>query len=417
MSIDYSSIKQQKVKKADEVVVKENFFTRLINKIEQFQTVPSKEKQFFVQNLRVMVTGGLPLDRALRTLGDQTENVRFKKIINQLLADTVKGVSFADSLSRYKSVFGNLFINMVQAGEMSGRLDEVLKQIYLQLKKSNELKSNVKSAMTYPVIVVLAMIGIGIGMLVFVIPKITGIFTEANVSLPLPTRILIATSNFIVSHGILVSILAIVLVGSFIAFIKTQKGKYILHAILLKTPIFASIIKQINLAQFTRNLSSLIKTDIPIVKTFEVTSQIDARAHRTVAGALRRQMHRGRSLEHPIHIVPQFMAIVDQRGMMPGAKRMQFFMVDQCLGLGSGERHSIQAPTAVNHPQFEKHAGRRVLAGLRVALLKMEETLLRPSAWIRPEDHFPCEGLRARERMNVDLQRIADAIKQHGFAD
>jgi type IV pilus assembly protein PilC len=280
MTIDYSQLKQKSEKNLEtNNEVKIGKIKSLINKLQEIQSIPSKEKQFFVQNLQVMVSGGLPLDRALKTLADQTTNFRFKKIIEDLRTSTIKGVSLADSLNKHKSVFGELFISMVQAGELSGRLDEVLKQVYLQLKKSNELKSNVKSAMTYPVIVVLAMVGIGIGMLVFVIPKITGIFTEAKVELPLPTRILISTSNFITGNGILVGSASIIFIVLFILFFKTDKGKYFFHGLFLKLPIFSGIIKQINLAQFTRNISSLIKTDIPIVKTFEVTAQIVGNHH------------------------------------------------------------------------------------------------------------------------------------------
>jgi len=168
---------------------------------------------------------------------------------------------------------------MIESGEISGHLDEVLDQIYIQIKTSNELKSRIRSAMTYPIIVIIAMTGIGIGMLVFVIPKITAIFDQMNAELPFATRFLINFSDAIVNNGLITALGFIGFISLFISFIKSKKGKKIFHYVLLRIPVFGAIIKKINLAKFTRTLSSLIKTDIPIVKTFEITSETLSNYH------------------------------------------------------------------------------------------------------------------------------------------
>ncbi len=250
------------------------FFKKIIDRLNEIGTVPSKDKIFFVQNLQVMIKSGLPLDRSLKTLALQTSNQKFKKVINDLAASTEKGVSFTDSLKKYENIFGHLFISMVEAGEISGRLEDVLKQIYLQIKKLHELKSKIISAMTYPMIVIVAMVGIGIGMIVFVVPKITAMFTEVAVELPWATKILINFSNFIVSHGLLASVTVLGFVALIILTLKNETTKYYYHFIFLKLPIFSGIIKKINLAKFSRTLSSLMKTDIALVKAFEITAQI-----------------------------------------------------------------------------------------------------------------------------------------------
>ncbi len=252
---------------------------KLYEILTEISTISTKEKQFFMQNLKVMVRSGLPLDKALKTLSVQTRNRKFKKIIYNLYKDTEKGISLTESLTRNKGVFNNLIISMIESGEMSGHLDEVLDQIYLQIKTSNELKGRIKAAMTYPVIVIIAMIGIGIGMLVFVIPKITTVFDEMDAELPFATRFLINFSNAIVDNGLITSISFITFLILIILFIKSPKGKKILHYILLKLPIFGTIIKKVNLAKFARTLSSLIKTDIPIVKTFDVTAETMANSY------------------------------------------------------------------------------------------------------------------------------------------
>jgi len=211
MALDLKRIQQ-----SEENLIAKNKgkFSRLLQLTQGLNTISSKEKQFFVQNLQVMTKSGLPLDRSLKTLALQMSNKKFKSIITSLYQDTEKGVAFQDSLGKFKSTFGELFINMVEAGSISGKLDEVLGQIYLQIKKGNELKSRIKSAMTYPVIVLIAMVLIGIGMLIFVIPKITSLFDQVSADLPVATKLLINTSDFIISHGLLSAALALAVIIS-----------------------------------------------------------------------------------------------------------------------------------------------------------------------------------------------------------
>jgi len=249
-------------------------FQEFFKKVKNFGTIPLKERLFFVQNLRVMVTSGLPLANALKTLGAQTKNKRFKQIILDLHDSTEKGVSFSDSLKHHRSVFGDLFINMIMAGEASGQLDEVLTELYLQMKKDHDLIAKVKSAMTYPVIVLVAMIGIGTAMMIFVMPKLITVFEEMEAELPFFTRMLIALTNFIANQGALVTVFLVIVAILIIVFIKTNPGKHFWHKVMLNTPIMGKIIKKINIARFTRTVSSLIKTDIPIVETFKITSKI-----------------------------------------------------------------------------------------------------------------------------------------------
>ncbi|MDP2586505.1 MAG: type II secretion system F family protein [Candidatus Komeilibacteria bacterium] len=272
MSIDLEKVDQrhQSMEKTRE----KPWLAKFLAKLNDIGTVSDKEKIFFTQNLQVMIRSGLPLDRSLKTLAEQVSNKKFKKIIADLAASTEKGLAFTDSLSKYEQVFGHLFISMVQAGEISGKLEDVLKQIYLQIKKAHELKSRIIGAMIYPVIVITAMVLIGIGMMIFVVPKITAIFVEMKAELPLPTKVLIGISNFILNNGLLTGLAAILFIGLIIYTIKNEKTKYYYHYLFLKTPILGGIVKKINIAKFARTLSSLLKTDISLVKSFEITAQI-----------------------------------------------------------------------------------------------------------------------------------------------
>lgn len=232
------------------------------------------DKLFFAQNLTLMIKSGLSLSRGLAILAKQTENKRFKKIITDICQRVEKGQLLSKSLELHPQVFSSIFINMVKAGEESGRLDEILKELTLQIRKEHELLSKVKGALIYPIVVVVAMVGIVGGMMIFVIPQLTKMFTEAGVNLPLPTKILIAASAFLSQQLIFVLIFIVVSIVVFLKFKKTANGKQIFHKFILRLPILGAIALKVNLARFARSLSSLLKTDIPIVSSFEITATL-----------------------------------------------------------------------------------------------------------------------------------------------
>ena len=248
-------------------------------KIPFLNRVKTVEKIFFTQNLQVMVKAGLSVSVSLKTLAQQTSNKFFQTVLMDLYQRVDKGNSLADSLALYPKVFPELFVNMVRAGEKSGKLEDVLLQLTVQIRKSHTLIAKVRGAMTYPVIVITAMVGIAIAMIVFVIPKITGMFEEVNATLPLPTRILIALSDFMIANGLWVGIGFVVLIIAFFRLIRTKKGSYIWHGLLLKLPIIAPILRKINLAKFSRTFSSLLKTDIPVVQSFQITASTLGNSH------------------------------------------------------------------------------------------------------------------------------------------
>lgn len=251
-------------------VVKTQSTNKLLQYFENLQGVPVVQKIFFTQNLAVMLRGGFSIGRAMGTLALQTNNKYFRKILLALQDDLESGLGFALALKKYPRVFPDIFTNMVAAGEVSGKLDEVLKSLTVQMKKDHQLVSKVKGAMTYPIVVIVAMIGAGVTMIVFVIPKLLTVFTESNVALPLPTRILIGISNQLTTYGLWYAIGLLAIAGGIISIGRTIKGKYFFDQTALHTPILGPIIKKINLARFTRNLSSMMATDIPIIQAFQI---------------------------------------------------------------------------------------------------------------------------------------------------
>lgn len=240
----------------------------------RFSKVPIKQKIFFVQQLGIMIKTGISLAVALKTLAEQIKHKKFKKILTAVQAEVEQGNLFSKSLEKYKKTFGELFVSMIQGGEMSGKLEDVMAELFIQMKKDHAIVSKVRGAMIYPAVILTAMVGVGIMVVIYVIPSLTSIFDEMNATLPLPTRVLIKISEIVNKYGLIIVGGVVTIIVGFIFTIKNPKGKFIFHKILLSTPIAGGIIKKINLARFSRTFSSLLKTDIAIIKTFEITSNV-----------------------------------------------------------------------------------------------------------------------------------------------
>lgn len=230
------------------------------------------EKIFFIRNLRVMIKAGLPLPRALETLANQTKSQKFKKTLLNIKDEIIKGGSFSDSLRKYPDVFSELFQNMVKAGEESGTLEDVLQTLSQQMEREYELKSKIKGALIYPAVIIGAMLGIGILMLVMVVPKLAETFKELNIELPMTTKLVITLANFLVEKWYLVIIILFLLFFLFWRAMKTKTGKKIIDTLLLKIPIISPIIQKTNVAYTARTLSSLITAGVPIVRSLEITT-------------------------------------------------------------------------------------------------------------------------------------------------
>lgn len=291
-----------------------NLIKQIDDYLMKLSRVPLKEKLFFVQNLGLMLKSGISLSVALTTLAGQTKNKYFIHVLSDLGLMVEKGTSFADSLRKYQKVFGEMFIHMVEAGELSGKLEDVLHELYVQMKKEHKLISKVKGALTYPAVILFAMFGIGTFMMIVVVPKITEMFDELEAELPLPTKIIMAVSDALVNNGILTLIGFIIFIIIFIQIYKNPKGKLFIQSGMLKTPIFGPIIKKINLARFARNISSLLKTDIMIIKSFEITAMVLGNLkYREALLEMAKKIKKGGKLNEVISQKPQlFPPVVNQ---------------------------------------------------------------------------------------------------------
>lgn len=244
--------------------------------IAKLSRISFVEKIFFVDHLRTMIHASLSLVEALEILGKEMESRKFKKIINNVKTEVEKGRQLSEVLGEYPKVFPPIYVKMVASGELSGKLDESLEQIVIQMKKTQELRSSIRGAMIYPSVIIIAIVGVAIFMMIAVLPKMLSLFSEFEAELPLATKILITVTKFFNNPFNL--ILLFVGIASIIALFvlalkKLPSFRKFIHTTNLNLPIIGPVIKQINLARFSLTLSSLLKSTIPIIEAMDIAAE------------------------------------------------------------------------------------------------------------------------------------------------
>lgn len=249
--------------KSKDFVNKKSFF-------EKFKKVGTVEILMLFTNLGTMMRAGLPIVEAIDTLAENQKDKRLKNALEKIRYDVENGETLSKSLRQFPDLFKNNIIAMIEIGEEGGNLDETILTLTEQLKKDYELRKKVKGAMTYPMVVMGAMLLIGTGLITFVLPQITG-FLEGMGELPITTRILMGTSDFMQAN--IAYIVVAVVLGVIIhkRLMKNSKPyRYRIQSILLKTPKFGNVMKQLQVAAFTRSLGTLIHSGVPIIKAMEI---------------------------------------------------------------------------------------------------------------------------------------------------
>ena len=235
--------------------------------------IKASELVVFSRQLATMVDAGLPLIQALDTLRDQAESVGFRTVLGALVSSIEGGSSFSEALALHPKVFTNLFVNMVRAGETSGTLSEILDRIASYMEASANLKRKVKSAMIYPAVVTFLSIVITIVLLVKVIPVFADIYDSFGQVLPLPTRMLLSFSNFLRSYlhfGVIGLGVAAFL---FMKYKKTDEGALKFDRFTFRLPIFGDLFKKISVSRFSRTLSVLIRSGVPILSALDIVAR------------------------------------------------------------------------------------------------------------------------------------------------
>ena len=254
--------------------------TKLSNEIKFSLLKPRNVKQdelsIFTRQLSTMINAGVPLTRSLNSLQEHTENPVFRDTLENIKGDVESGVSLADALGKHPKVFSDIYVNMVRAGEAAGILDEVLNRLAVQQEKSATIRKKIKSAMTYPVVLVVISVLAFFGLMIFVIPKIGQIIIDLggpDAELPLITKIMLGISNFIISFWyILFPVIGACCVG-IKKYLATPQGKTKFHIAILKLPAVSTIIKKVAVARFARTYASLIGAGVSVIEALSITSR------------------------------------------------------------------------------------------------------------------------------------------------
>lgn len=226
------------------------------------------------RNLAAMLGAGLSLSRALSVIERQSGNKYLREIVTDISNSVKKGSSFHAALAAYPAVFPELFVAMTKAGEESGSLTDALNVVGVQMERSEELTRKVKGAMIYPSIVVTAIGIVGVLMLIYVVPTLTNTFKELGVAVPLSTKIIVAVSDFMVAHVLVVLFGLIGLVASGIAFVRSKVGARAVLATALHLPVINELVRETYTARAARTLSSLLSSSVPVLEALSITKEV-----------------------------------------------------------------------------------------------------------------------------------------------
>ena len=241
---------------------------------EMIGTVKLSDKIIFTRNMAAMIDAGLTISRALTVMQRQMKNPIFKRTLKQIDDYIRSGSSFSDALRKFPKIFSPLFVAMVHAGEEGGVLGDSLRTIAQQMDRAYTLKKNIRGALIYPTIVIIAMVVIGILMLLYVVPTLSSTFEELGADLPGTTQAVVSISNFIIEHTLLTLGLMALASGSFVYALHTRIGRRIFEAFILHLPIIKGLVHETNAARTTRTLSSLLVSGVEVIAALKITREV-----------------------------------------------------------------------------------------------------------------------------------------------
>ena len=278
--------------------------------------VKLKDLVMFTRQLSTMVSAGVPLTRSLVTLQTQTDNSYFKTVIGGITKDVEGGMTIGDSMAKYPNVFSEVYVNMVKAGEAGGILDEILKRLASQVEQEASMHKKIKSAMTYPVVIGTIAVFAFFGLMIFVMPKMAKIIKDLggpNAKLPVYSQFLLDMSGYMQKYAVPMFIIIGVVIYSIRRYIKTPKGKYKFHLLMLRTPIIKDILVKIAVARFARTFASLMSAGVSVLDALEVTG--GAMGNKVLERDLQeaaKDVKNGKPLSEPIAASKYFPPIVSQ---------------------------------------------------------------------------------------------------------
>jgi len=284
--------------------------------------IGTKDKIVFSRQLATLIGAGLPLSQSMRTIAEQTENKRFRAIVEEILADVESGKTLSDSFAKYPDIFDKVFLSLIKAGEASGTLDDALKRIANQQEKDAAMMSKIKGALTYPLIVLVVIFGVMAFMLFTVVPQVEKLYDDLGKELPFLTQTMVNGADFLTKFWWLV-IIILGVAGYFIAqYLKTEDGIKVKDTFKLNVPLFGVMFRKLYMARFARTAQTLLNTGVPMLDMLKITSEA---VNNTIVGAgitrAAEKVKGGKALsesiaseEYILQLVPQMVKIGEQSG-------------------------------------------------------------------------------------------------------
>lgn len=265
--------------------------------------VGTEDIAIFTRQLSTMISAGIPLMESLDVLAQQQEDPGFERVLNEIVDEVRSGEDFSTALSNYPNQFTKIYVSMAEAGEASGNLDTVLTRLAEYMESAEQLKREIKSAMTYPVISLFLIVGIAMGLMVFIVPKFKKIFDSIGGGMELPgiTQFTLSVSLFLQTNFWYVVLGAIALYGLWYFYTSTDMGEWHWHWFLLKVPIFGPLFRKVAIARFAQTYATLIRSGVPILGALEITAETSG--NRVIEDAVlesREEVRQGEHLGPPL---------------------------------------------------------------------------------------------------------------------
>jgi len=272
MAVD--KLRSQKYTVMSLVEVKASGTASLLDRWNPFKGgIKGKDLSIFSRQLATLVSAGVPIVQGLTILEEQIESPAFKKVITGVRSDIESGIAIADALKKHPRAFSELYVSMIRAGETGGVLDTILERLSNYLESAEELKSKVKGAMVYPLVVVGVSSAVTLFLMVGVIPTFKKVFSSFGQELPLPTRILMQISDGLAHHIFIILAVPVILFFAGRAWYKTEKGRAALDHLVIRLPVMGDLVKKVAVAKFTRTLGTLIKSGVPILQALDTVAK------------------------------------------------------------------------------------------------------------------------------------------------
>lgn len=287
-------------------------------------SVKPRELAVFTRQFSVMIDAGLPLVQALESLSTQSENKFFKNVLGSVRGEVEGGSTLAGAMRGHPKVFDELYTNMIAAGEAGGILDTILRRLSSYIEKAVKLKRAVRSALIYPSAILFIAVSVVTVILVYVVPTFLTLFAGLNIPLPLPTQVVIALSHFLTRYGPFILVGLVIAFFAFRSYYSTASGRYNVDALLLKLPVLGLLLRKIAVARFSRTLSTLITSGVPLLEALDVTARTAGNAvvERAINNT-RKAIEQGRTIVDPLKetgvfppMVTQMIGVGEQTGAM-----------------------------------------------------------------------------------------------------